>query len=53
MNRFSPIYYINLAYRTDRRAQFEEWIQESRFPLDKVERVDAVGLLLVLILAVV
>lgn len=43
MERFTPIYYINLEYRTDRRAQFEDWIAYSGFPLDKVQRIDAIG----------
>lgn len=36
------VYYINLDYRTDRRLQFEDWIEESKFPLEKVTRVSAV-----------
>lgn len=42
MERFTPIYYINLNHRTDRRAQFEDWISYSGFPLEKVERIEAV-----------
>lgn len=42
MNTIDHIYYINLGYRTDRRAQFEDWIQTSGFPMEKVERVDAI-----------
>ena len=44
MDKFTTLYYINLNYRTDRRAQFENWIQESNFPLEKVERIEAVGI---------
>jgi GR25 family glycosyltransferase involved in LPS biosynthesis len=43
MNTIDHIYYINLDYRTDRRLQFEEWIEESGFPTEKVTRISAVA----------
>lgn len=43
MNTVNHIYYINLDYRTDRREQFEAWIQESEFPPEKVERIEAIS----------
>lgn len=42
MNTIDHIYYINLDYRTDRRLQFEDWLQESGFPEDKVTRISAI-----------
>lgn len=41
MNTFPKVYYINLDYRTDRKLQFEEWIAESGYPIEQVERVPA------------
>ena len=42
MDRFTPIYYINLNHRTDRREQFEDWIAYSGLPLEKVQRIEAI-----------
>jgi hypothetical protein len=42
MNTIDHIYYINLDYRTDRRLQIEEWIEESGFPTGKITRISAV-----------
>jgi GR25 family glycosyltransferase involved in LPS biosynthesis len=39
MNTIDHVYYINLDYRTDRRLQFEDWIEESGFPSQKVTRI--------------
>ena len=44
MDTIDRIYYINLDYRTDRQAQFESWISESGFPMEKVERISAIHL---------
>jgi hypothetical protein len=41
MNTIDHVYYINLDYRSDRRLQFEDWIEESGFPAKKVTRVSA------------
>jgi hypothetical protein len=42
MNTIDHLYYINLDYRTDRRIQMEEWLEESGFPSEKVTRMSAV-----------
>jgi hypothetical protein len=42
MNTIDHIYYINLDYRTDRRLQFEDWLQETNFPDEKVTRISAI-----------
>jgi GR25 family glycosyltransferase involved in LPS biosynthesis len=41
MDFVDHIYYINLDYRTDRRLQFEDWIEQSGFPMNKVTRISA------------
>jgi hypothetical protein len=43
MNTIDHIYYINLDYRTDRRLHFEEWIEESGVPMEKVTRISAIS----------
>ncbi len=42
MNFIDQIYYINLDYRTDRRLQMEDWLDESGVPSEKVTRISAV-----------
>lgn len=39
MDTIDHIYYINLDYRTDRRAHFENWLSETNVPADKVTRI--------------
>lgn len=39
MDTIDHVYYINLDYRSDRRLQFEDWIEESGFPAEKVTRI--------------
>ncbi len=41
MDTIDHVYYINLDYRSDRRLQFEDWIEESGFPTEKVTRISA------------
>jgi ribulose bisphosphate carboxylase small subunit len=41
MNEIPKVYYINLEYRKDRRLQFEEWITESGYPIENVQRISA------------
>jgi len=36
------IYYINLDYRTDRRFEMEEWLEESGVPSEKITRISAI-----------
>jgi hypothetical protein len=43
MDKVDVLYYINLDYRTDRRLEFLDWIEESGFPENKVERIQAVA----------
>ena len=42
MNSINKIYYINLQHRHDRKETFINWITDSGFPLEKVERIDAI-----------
>lgn len=42
MDKIDIVYYINLDYRTDRKQEFLEWIEESGFPESKVQRISAV-----------
>jgi hypothetical protein len=42
MDFVEHVYYINLDHRTDRKLQFEEWIQQTNFPLEKVTRISAI-----------
>jgi len=42
MEKIDILYYINLDYRNDRKLEFLDWIEESGFPEQKVERVQAV-----------
>jgi GR25 family glycosyltransferase involved in LPS biosynthesis len=42
MESIPQVYYINLDYRTDRRLQMEDWLEESGFPTKKVERISAI-----------
>lgn len=42
MDTIDHVYYINLDYRTDRRLQFEDWIEESGFPSEKVTRISGI-----------
>lgn len=42
MDIIDHVYYINLDHRHDRRLQFEDWLEESGFPLEKVTRISAV-----------
>jgi hypothetical protein len=41
MDKIEKVYFINLDHRGDRYGEFMRWIDESRFPLEKVERVPA------------
>jgi GR25 family glycosyltransferase involved in LPS biosynthesis len=43
MDKVDILYYINLDYRTDRKLEFLDWIEESGFPEEKVERIQAVA----------
>jgi hypothetical protein len=42
MEGINRVYYINLDHRTDRKNDLLQWITETGFPLDKVERVPGV-----------
>jgi hypothetical protein len=42
MNHIPKVYFINLDHRRDRHDEFMNWIQGSGFPLEKVERIQAV-----------
>jgi hypothetical protein len=42
MNHVDHIYYINLEYRTDRRLAFEEWLEETGVPMEKVTRIEGI-----------
>jgi GR25 family glycosyltransferase involved in LPS biosynthesis len=42
MDTISHIYYINLDYRTDRRVQMEDWLEETGVPSEKITRISAV-----------
>ena len=42
MNTVDTIYYINLPHREDRKQKMLNWISESGFPKDKVNRIEAV-----------
>jgi hypothetical protein len=43
MDKIDVLYYINLDYRTDRKLEFLDWVEESGFPEEKVERIQAVA----------
>ena len=43
MDKIDVLYYINLDYRTDRRLEFLDWVEESGFPEEKIERIQAVS----------
>jgi len=42
MDKVDVIYYINLDYRTDRKLEFLDWIEDSGFPEKKIQRIQAV-----------
>lgn len=42
MDKIDILYYINLDYRTDRKAELLEWLEDSGFPDSKVERISGV-----------
>jgi hypothetical protein len=42
MNYIDHIYYINLDYRTDRRLQMEDWLEETQVPMEKVTRITGI-----------
>jgi GR25 family glycosyltransferase involved in LPS biosynthesis len=42
MDTIDHVYYINLDYRSDRRLKFEDWIEESGFPKEKVTRISGI-----------
>jgi GR25 family glycosyltransferase involved in LPS biosynthesis len=42
MNTIDHVYYINLDYRHDRRMQMEDWLEESKFPMENVTRISGV-----------
>jgi GR25 family glycosyltransferase involved in LPS biosynthesis len=42
MQGIHRVYYINLEHRADRKNELLQWIGESGFPLEKVERVPGV-----------
>lgn len=42
MNVIEHIYYINLDYRSDRRLQMEDWLEESGVPPEKVTRIPGI-----------
>ncbi len=42
MQNIDKLYYINLAYRTDRNEQFKAWLAETNVPNEKIQRIDAV-----------
>lgn len=42
MDKIDALYYINLEYRIDRKMDFLTWVEESRFPEEKIVRIDAV-----------
>jgi hypothetical protein len=42
MEGVNHVYYINLEHRTDRKNELLQWITESGFPLEKVERIPGV-----------
>jgi len=43
MDKIDVLYYINLDYRTDRKLEFLNWVEESKFPEKKIERIQAVA----------
>jgi GR25 family glycosyltransferase involved in LPS biosynthesis len=43
MDKVDVLYYINLDYRTDRKLEFLDWVEESGFPENKIERIQAVA----------
>ena len=44
MDKIDALYYINLDYRADRKLQFLDWIDESGFPQEKVNRIQATAI---------
>jgi hypothetical protein len=43
MDKIDVLYYINLDYRTDRKLEFLDWVEQSGFPENKIERIQAVA----------
>jgi GR25 family glycosyltransferase involved in LPS biosynthesis len=43
MDKIDVLYYINLDYRTDRKVEFLEWVEESGFPEEKIHRIQAIA----------
>jgi GR25 family glycosyltransferase involved in LPS biosynthesis len=43
MDKIDMLYYINLDYRVDRKLEFLDWVEQSGFPEEKVERIQAVA----------
>jgi len=43
MDKIDVLYYINLDYRTDRKLEFLDWVEQSGFPEEKIERIQAVA----------
>ena len=43
MDKIDILYYINLDYRTDRKLEFLDWVEETVFPEGKIERIQAVA----------
>lgn len=44
MDKIDVLYYINLDYRVDRKLEFLDWIEDSGFPEEKVNRIQATAL---------
>lgn len=42
MQYIDKLYYINLAYRTDRNEQINSWLRETNIPVEKIQRIDAI-----------
>lgn len=42
MDKVDALYYINLDYRTDRKLEFLNWVEESGFPEEKINRIQAI-----------
>jgi hypothetical protein len=43
MDKIDVLYYINLDYRSDRKIDFLDWVEESGFSKEKVNRIEAIG----------
>jgi len=43
MDKIDVLYYINLDYRTDRKLEFLDWVEESGFPEERIQRIQAVA----------